>query len=114
MLCENLLVRDDVLYLVVSVRNRSAVSYEVSEPRFAIESVRRSRRGLQVEKLVFPKLVFGMGVVAPGGYERMVFAFDKLALVKGQVLRVYLYEKGGARNLVMEVGRKDVEGVRSG
>ena len=53
-----------------------------------------------------------MGTVPPGGYGRMVYAFDKLALVKGQVLRVYLYEAGGARNMVLEVGRKDLEGVR--
>ena len=50
--------------------------------------------------------------MAPGAERRIVFAFDKLALVLGQVLRVYLYEKGGSRNLVMEFGRKDVEGAR--
>ena len=40
-LCENLFYRDDVLYLVVSLRNDSAVSYELSTPRFAV----RWRRG---------------------------------------------------------------------
>lgn len=34
----------------------------------------------------------------------MVFTFDKLALLRGQVLRVYFYENGGARNLVMTLG----------
>ncbi len=38
---------DDVLFLLVSVRNSSAVSYELGTPRFAVESARRTKRGLQ-------------------------------------------------------------------
>ena len=37
-----------------------------------------------------------------------VFTFDKIALVKGQVFRMYFYEKGGARNLVVTIDRKDL------
>lgn len=111
-LCKNLFYRNDVLYMVVSVQNKSAVSYELSAPRFAVESSRRGRRGLQYEKGVFPRAAYGMGVVAPSSEGRMVFTFDKLALTRGQVLRVYFYEKGGARNLVMTVGMKDVNGAR--
>ena len=107
-LCENLFYRNDVLYMVVSVQNKSAVSYELSTPRFAVESSRRGRRGLQYEKSVFPRAAYGMGVVAPSSVGRMVFTFDKLALTRGQVFRVYFYEKGGARNLVMTLNMKDI------
>ena len=41
-----------------------------------------------------------------------VFTFDKIALVKGQVLRVYFYEKGGARNLMVTMNGKDVNGAK--
>ena len=57
-LCENLFYRDDVMYMVASVQNSSAVSYELASPRFAVESARRSRRGLQYEKAVFPRASF--------------------------------------------------------
>ena len=107
-----ILAEIDELYLVVSIRNRSAESYELSEQRFAIEGLRRSRWGLQVEKAMFPRQVYGLGPAQPGGYARMVFAFDKIPLTHGQMLRVYLYEDGGARNYVVEIGRKDVEGAR--
>lgn len=40
-------------FLLISQRNDSAVSYELSAPRFAVESRRRMRRGLQYEKTVF-------------------------------------------------------------
>lgn len=112
LLCENLFYKDDVLYLVVSLRNGSAVSYELSAPRFAVESRRLGRRGLQYEKAVVPRASWGLGVVAPGADGRMVFTFDKISLVKGQVFRVYFYEKGGARNLVVTMNGKDVNGAK--
>ncbi len=108
LLCENLFYKDDVLYLVVSVRNSSAVSYEMSTPRFAVESSRRTKRGLQYEKAIFPQQSYGLGSVAPSSVGRLVFTFGKIALVKGQVFRMYFYEKGGARNLVMTLNMDDV------
>ena len=38
----------------------------------------------------------------------MVFTFDKISLVKGQVFRMYFYEKGGARNLAVTVNVNDI------
>lgn len=105
-------VKDDVLFLLVSLRNDSAVSYSVSSPRFAEESKRRTRRGLQYEKAVFLRQSYGLGTVTPSSEGRMVFTFDKLALLRGQVLRVYIYEDGGARNLVMTLSQKDINQLR--
>ena len=53
-----------------------------------------------------------MGAIVPDAEGRLVFTFDKIALVKGQVFRVYFYEKGGARNLVVTMNGKDVNGAR--
>ena len=72
------------------------------------ESRRLGRRGLQYEKAVVPRASWGLGVVAPGADGRMVFTFDKISLVKGQVFRMYFYEKGGARNLVVTVDGRDL------
>ena len=107
-LCENLFYKDDVLFLIISVKNSSAVSYELATPRFAVESARRTKRGLQYEKAVFPRASYGLGAIAPDTEGRMVFTFDKISLVKGQVFRMYFYEKGGARNLVVTVNGKDI------
>lgn len=101
-----------MLFLLVSLRNDSAVSYTVSSPRFAVESKRRTRRGLQYEKAVFPKQSYGLGTVTPSSESRMVFTLDKIALIRGQVLRVYFYENGGARSLVITLGANDVNKVK--
>ena len=111
-LCENIFVKDDVLFLLISLENESAVSYDLSAPRFAVESKRRTKRGLQYEKAVFPKQSYGLGVTSPGDVGKMVFTFDKIALTRGQVFRVYFYEKGGARNFVLTLSAGDVNGAR--
>ena len=107
-LCENIFYKDDVLFLLISVRNSSAVSYELATPRFAVESAKRTKRGLQYEKAVFPRASYGLGAIAPDTEGRLVFTFDKIVLVKGQVFRVYFYEKGGARNLVVTLNLNDI------
>ena len=62
--------------------------------RFAVESAKRTKRSLQYKKAVFPRASYGLGAVAPSSSGRLVFTFDKIALAKGQVFRVYFYEKG--------------------
>ena len=109
---ENIFVKDDVLFLLISLKNGSAVSYELSAPRFAVESKRRTKRGLQYEKAVFPKQSYGLGVVQPEDVGKLVFTFDKIALTRGQVFRVYFYEKGGARNFVLTLSAGDVNGAK--
>ena len=49
-----------------------------------------------------------LGVIQPDETGKLVFTFDKIALIRGQVLRVYFYENGGARNLVMTLNTNDV------
>jgi len=74
-LCENIFYKDDVLFLLVSVKNSSAVSYELATPRFAVESAKRTKRGLQYEKEVFPRASYGLGAVAPDSVGKLVFTF---------------------------------------
>lgn len=107
-LCENVIIQDDVTYIVLSVENGSAVSYSMSSPRFVIESKRKTKRGLVYEKQLFPKHTSGETATAPGTVSRMEFSFDKVTLVKGQVFRIYLYEDGGPRNFVLSFGVRDL------
>ena len=107
-LCENIFYKDDVLFLLISLKNGSAVSYSLSDPRFSVESKRRTKRGLQYEKAVFPRQAYGLGVTAPDATGKMVFTFDKVSLTRGQVFRIYFYERGGARNFVLTLGMNDV------
>ena len=106
--CENIFYKDDVLFLLISLHNGSAVGYGLSDPRFSVESKRRTKRGLQYEKAVFPRQSYGLGVTAPDATRKMVFTFDKVSLMRGQVFSIYFYEKGGVRNFVLTLGLNDV------
>ena len=106
--CENIFVKDDVLFLLISLKNSSAVSYNLTAPRFSIESKRRTKRGLQYEKAAFPRQSYGLGVIQPDETGKLVFTFDKIALIRGQVFRVYFYENGGSRNLTLTLNINDV------
>lgn len=112
LLCENIFVKEDVLILVLSLENSSAVSYEIAAPRFAVESRKRTRRGLQYEKALVPRAAWGLGTVTPASEGRMVFAFDKLALIRGQVLRIFFYERGGSRNFCITLSPNDINKAR--
>ena len=107
-MCENIAIKDDVTYLVLSLKNMSAVSYAMSSPRFVIESKRKTKRGLVYEKQIFPKHCYGECVTAPETESRIVYSFDKVTLAKGQVFRIYFYEDGGPRNFVLSFGMKDI------
>ena len=107
-LCENVIIKDELTYIVLSIENSSAVSYSMSTPRFVVESKRKTKRGLVYEKQLFPKHTSGKSVTAPGTISRMEFSFDKVTLVKGQVFRIYLYEDGGPRNFVLSFGVSDL------
>ena len=107
-LCENVIIKDDVTYIILSIENSSAVSYSMSTPRFVVESKRKTKRGLVYEKQLFPKRTSGECTVAPGTMSRLLFSFDKVMLVKGQVFRIYLYEEGGPRNFVLSFGVRDL------
>ena len=100
--------KDDVLFLLISLHNGSSVSYGLSNPRFSVESKRRTKRGLQYEKAVFPRQSYGLGVTAPDATGKMVFTFDKVSLTRGQVFRIYFYERGGARNYVITLSPADI------
>ena len=111
-LCENIFYKDDVLFLLISLKNGSAVSYALSDPRFSVESKRRTKRGLQYEKAIFPRQAYGLGVTAPDGTSRPIFTFDKVTLTRGQVLRVYFYERGGSRNFCITLSPNDINKAR--
>ena len=111
-MCENIAIKDDVTYLVLSIENNSAVSYAMSSPRFVIESKRKTKRGLVYEKQIFPKHCYGEGVTAPHTASRIVYSFDKVTLAKGQVFRIYFYEDGGPRNFVLSFGMRDLRNSR--
>ena len=108
LLCEDIFVYSDNTYIVLSLSNRSGVSYETIDATFVIESRKKSKRAVQYEKNLYPKGRYGTLTAKPSSVSRIAYSFDKVTMTKDQVLKVYLYETGGQRNMVMTLSDKDI------
>ena len=113
LLCENIYSYSDITYMVFSVDNRSGISYQVTDATFVVESRRHSKRTVAYDQTIFPKSRYGNISAGPGANGRLVYSFDKMTLSKDQVLRVYFYENGGQRNLVMTLSPNDINKAKS-
>lgn len=112
-LCEDISAYSDITYMILSVKNNSGISYDVSDATFVIESKHHNKRAVKYDKTVFPRSRYGKLAAGPGEYTRIVYSFDKMTLSKDQVLKVYLYENGGQRNLVMSIDTNDINKART-
>ena len=112
LLCEDVFVSSDNTYFVLSLENRSGVSYETPDATFVMESRKRGKRSVQYEKNLYPKGRYGTFITPAGEKSRIAYSFDKITLTRDQVLRIYLYESGGQRNLVMTLSCDDINKAR--
>jgi hypothetical protein len=111
-LCEDISSHSDITYMTISLRNTSGISYDIADATFVIESKRHGKRTVRYDKTVFPRSRYGKLSAGPGEYTRISYSFDKMTLSKDQVLKIYLYETGGQRNLVMTVDTRDINRAR--
>ena len=112
-LCENIISYSDMTYIVLSLDNRSSVSYNVTDATFVVESKKKSKRSVVFEKTLFPKNRHGSLSTGAGQKQIMVYSLDKQTLSENQVIKVYLYEEGGQRNLEMTIDTKDINRAAS-
>ena len=113
LLCEEIVSYSDITFVLLSVRNRSAVSYSVTDATFVMESRKKGKRAVSFEKGIQPKNRHGSLSAAPGETVRIAYSFDKLTLASDQVLKVYLYEEGGQRNLEITLSARDINNAAS-
>ena len=111
--CTNILSYSDITYMVFTIVNRSGVSYECPDATFVVESRKKSRKSVVYDRNIFPKSRSGTISCAPGETTSIGYTLEKVSLAKDQVLRVYFYETGGQRELVLTVDAKDINRART-
>lgn len=107
-LCEDIISYSDVTYISLSVRNGSSVSYDIKDATFVIESKKRSKRSVVIEKTIFPEGRHGSLNCPAGEKAKIAYSFKKMTLSRDQVLRVYFYENDGQRNLELTINTMDI------
>ena len=111
--CTNIMSYSDITYMVFTVKNSSGVSYECADATFVVESRKASKKSVVYDKNIFPKSRYGTLSCAPGGTARIGYTMDKISLSRDQVLKVYFYEQGGQRELVLTIGHDDINKART-
>lgn len=106
--CINVFAYSDLTYIVISLRNGSDIGYEAGDAQFRIESRSKSSRTLTSDKDVWPKSSYGTLSCAPRGTTMVGYTIPKLTLLDSEILRIYIYEKGGNRNLFLSLTDKDI------
>ncbi len=107
--CYDISTANDKTTLVLSLKNQSIISYQTTAPRFVIEGRKTTRKKPQIKKTIYPVSCTNSRIsVSPSGEIIAAYSFDKLTLMKDQVLKVYFYENGGMRNYVLNVCARDV------
>ena len=111
--CTNILSYSDITYLVFSIKNDSGVSYDCTDATFVVESRKRSRKSVVYDRNIFPKSRWGTISCAPGETASIGYSLDKVSLAKNQVLRVYFYENGGQREMVLTIDQADINKAKT-
>lgn len=106
--CENIYAYSDITYIVLAMDNASGISYETETVSFAVEGKKRGKRTLDVNNKLNPKSKYGSLTAAAGGKAKIVYSFDKITLTRDQVLKVYVNEAGGQRELSLTLREKDI------
>ena len=112
-LCENIFAYSDITYIILSLKNSSGVSYDISDATFVVESKKREKRTVIFDKTLFPRSRYGSLSAGPGEVARVAYSFDKMTLSKDQVLKVYFYESSGQRNLSLSIDTNDINKAAS-
>lgn len=103
----NVYAYSDLTYVVIRIVNNSDIGYEAGDAQFTVES-RRSSHQLTTDKSVWPKSSYGTLSCAPNSRTMVGYTLPKQTLQKNEVLKIYIYEKGGTRNLFLTLNDKDV------
>lgn len=104
----NVYAYSDLTYIVIELRNKSDIGYEAGDAQFTVENKKVSARYLTTDVSVWPKSSYGTLSCAPQSTTKIGYTLPKLTLQSNEVLRVYIYEKGGQRNLFLSLDAKDI------
>lgn len=111
--CINIFAYSDQLYIVLSVSNKSDIGYDAGDAQFTVETRKVSSKTLQSDKPWWPKSSYGKLACAPNSMTKIGYTIPKLTLQKNEVLKVYIYEKDGTRNLFLTLDADDVNYAKS-
>ena len=106
--CTNIFVYSDMTYLVLNIKNSTDIGFDAGDAQFTVENINPNAKSLATDKTVWIKSSYGSLSCAPKGESKVGYTIPKLTLMKGECLKIYIYEKSGNRNLILALTDKDI------
>lgn len=106
--CINVYAYSDVLYIIISISNKSDIGYKCNDAQFTVETKKISSKALTSDKDKWAKSSFGTLSCPPNSKTKMGYTLPKFTLQKNEVFKIYIYEKEGNRNLLLVLDDKDI------
>jgi len=111
---DGLYVRDAVMYLRLSLENRSMIDYDLETLRLFTTDKRRIKRSAsQQEELRMIGISAETRQVKASEQKTLVVAIPKLTLPKNKLLSLLITEQNGARNLSISLKHKHLNRITS-
>ena len=107
-LCVNIYVYSDLTYLVINIKNNTDIGFEAGDAQFVIENLNPNVKSLSTDKSIWIKSSHGSLSCPPKGRSKVGYTIPKLTLLKGECLKIYIYEKSGTRNLILTLTDNDI------
>ena len=113
-LLKGIYIHDGLFFLHLSLRNPSAVGFDIDQIRFKIVDKKVVKRTAVQETYIKPVRVYNDEVSAEAKKTvRNVFAFRKFTIPDGKVLSVEIFEKNGGRHQAFSIENFDLVEART-
>lgn len=104
-----LFIHDNIMYLRVSISNKTNINYDIDQLRFYIRDQKKAKRTATQELEINPLYIKGDTSVIAGETERVfVYAVPKFTIPDKKYLTIELMEKNGGRHLKIKVRNKTI------
>ncbi|WP_439879752.1 conjugative transposon protein TraN [Pontibacter sp. MBLB2868] len=107
---EGIYTLGNTLFYRLVLTNSSSVSYDIDFMRFSNRDKKQVKRTATQEEEITPLYMLGLAdkEVVPGHRKVLVFALDKFTIGKGKEQVIELFERNGARHLMLKVQSRDI------
>lgn len=104
-----LYIKDDVLFLRLTLQNHTNINYDIDQLRFYIRDQKKAKRTATQELEINPLYLKGDTSVIIGQTEKVfVYALPKFTIPDKKYLAIELMEKAGGRHLRIQVHNKTI------
>ncbi|NNU33683.1 DUF4138 domain-containing protein [Mucilaginibacter sp. S1162] len=103
------------VFFRLDIRNQSNLTYEVDFIRFYIRDLKTVARMATHEQEIVPlyQTLKNHTAILKSNETAQIFAFRRFSLSEDQVLNIEVYERNGNRNIYLQIGQKDLDGLKT-